>query len=160
MLRLRFVTKQQSQMRYLYFHSFGHVMSKLYYCRYKSNSCKIILEYSELHASQQNSHQNRPRSLHRGSRGTAVLLPQPRRQMEVGGQRHAPTVLPSRKRPGTHCTGGWVGIRAGLDGCGNSHSHRNSIPGPSKPQRVPIPTALSGPGCFLLHVHFPYQCWR
>ena len=23
-----------------------------------------------------------------------------------------------RERPGTHCTGGWVGPRAGLDGCG------------------------------------------
>ena len=25
-----------------------------------------------------------------------------------------------RKRTGTHCTGGWVGPRAGLDGCGKS----------------------------------------
>ena len=24
------------------------------------------------------------------------------------------------ERPGTHCTGGWVGHRAGLDGCGKS----------------------------------------
>ena len=23
-----------------------------------------------------------------------------------------------RERPGTHCIGGWVGPRAGLDGCG------------------------------------------
>jgi len=23
--------------------------------------------------------------------------------------------------PGTHCIGGWVGPRAGLDGCGKSH---------------------------------------
>jgi len=28
--------------------------------------------------------------------------------MGVGGQRHAPAALPVRKRPGTHCTGGWV----------------------------------------------------
>ena len=27
----------------------------------------------------------------------------------VGGQRHAPAVLPPRKRFGTHFTGGWVG---------------------------------------------------
>ena len=27
-----------------------------------------------------------------------------------------------RERPGTHCTGGWVGPRAGLDGCGKSRS--------------------------------------
>ena len=35
--------------------------------------------------------------------------------MGVGGQRHAPAALP----PGmtrAHCTGGWVGPRAGLDG--------------------------------------------
>ena len=32
------------------------------------------------------------------------------------------TLLPlyPRERPGTHCIGGWVGPRAGLDGCGKS----------------------------------------
>ena len=38
----------------------------------------------------------------------------------VGGQRHAPAALPPGERPGTHCIGGWVGLRAGLDGCGKS----------------------------------------
>jgi len=38
-----------------------------------------------------------------------------------------------RERPGTHCTGGWVGPRAGLDRCGKSRRHRHSIPGPSSP---------------------------
>ena len=39
--------------------------------------------------------------------------------MGVGGQHHArPLYL--LERPGTHCTGGWVGPRAGLDGCGKS----------------------------------------
>jgi len=38
--------------------------------------------------------------------------------MGVGGQRHATAALPSGKT-GTHCIGGWVGPRAGLDGCGN-----------------------------------------
>ena len=37
--------------------------------------------------------------------------------MVVGGQRHAPAALP-RERPGTHCTGAWVGLTAGLDRCG------------------------------------------
>jgi hypothetical protein len=37
------------------------------------------------------------------------------------------------KRPGTHCTGGGVGPRAVLDGCGKSHLYRKSIPGPSSP---------------------------
>ena len=31
----------------------------------------------------------------------------------VRGQRHAPAVLYPRERAGTHCTGGWVGPRAG-----------------------------------------------
>jgi hypothetical protein len=36
--------------------------------------------------------------------------------MGVSRQRHAPAELYSRgKDPGTHCTGGWVGPRAGLD---------------------------------------------
>ena len=33
--------------------------------------------------------------------------------------------------------------RAGMDGCGTSRPHRDSIPGPFSPQRVAIPTALS-----------------
>jgi hypothetical protein len=36
--------------------------------------------------------------------------------MGVGGQRHAPAALYPRERiTGTHCTGAWVGNRAGLD---------------------------------------------
>jgi hypothetical protein len=36
--------------------------------------------------------------------------------MGVSGQRHAPASLcPVERTPGTHCTGGWVGLRAGLD---------------------------------------------
>jgi hypothetical protein len=51
--------------------------------------------------------------------------------MGVGGQRHAAAALPPG-RPGTHCVGGWVGPRAGLNGCGKSRRHRDSIPGPCK----------------------------
>jgi hypothetical protein len=35
--------------------------------------------------------------------------------MVVGGQRHAPAALPPRKKLGTHCVGGWVGPKAGVD---------------------------------------------
>jgi hypothetical protein len=36
--------------------------------------------------------------------------------MGVSGQRHAwPRFTPGERTPGTHCTGGWVGPRAGLD---------------------------------------------
>ena len=37
------------------------------------------------------------------------------------GQRHAPATLYNRERPGTYCTGGWVGPWASLDKCGKSH---------------------------------------
>jgi len=30
----------------------------------------------------------------------------------VTGQRHAPAAPYPRERPGTHCTGGWVGLRS------------------------------------------------
>jgi hypothetical protein len=36
--------------------------------------------------------------------------------MGVSRQRHAPAALcPGEMTPGTHCTGGWMGPRAGLD---------------------------------------------
>jgi hypothetical protein len=73
----------------------------------------------------------------RGSRGTT--------RCGWGGQHQAPAALPPGKRPGTHCIGGWVGPRAGLDGCGKSRPHRDSIPGPSTPEPVAIPTELSRP---------------
>jgi hypothetical protein len=41
-----------------------------------------------------------------------------------------PRPLYPRERPGTLCIGGWVGPRAGLDGCGKSRPHRYSIPNP------------------------------
>jgi hypothetical protein len=56
------------------------------------------------------------RTAHRGSTGIALHI-----------HDHGTT----RERPGTHCTGGWVGPRAGLDRCGKSRLHRDSIPGPS-----------------------------
>ena len=44
-----------------------------------------------------------------------------------------PRSLYSRERPGAHCIGGWMGPMVGLDGCGKSRLHRDSIPGPSSP---------------------------
>jgi hypothetical protein len=38
----------------------------------------------------------------------------------VGGQCHALAALLAGKRSATCCTGGWVGPRASLDGCGKS----------------------------------------
>jgi hypothetical protein len=51
----------------------------------------------------------------------------------VSGQRHAPAVLYPRERPGTHCTGGWVGPRVGLDMCGKSRP--TGIRSPDRPAR-------------------------
>jgi hypothetical protein len=72
---------------------------------------------------------NRPPRAYRGSRGIALLI------LDLSarrgwGQHHTPPAL-FRERPGTHCTGGWVGPRAGLDVCEKSRPHMNSIPGPS-----------------------------
>ena len=39
-----------------------------------------------------------------------------------------PRPLHLRERPVTHCTGGWVGLRSGLDRWGKSRPHRDSIP--------------------------------
>jgi hypothetical protein len=60
--------------------------------------------------------------------------------MGVGGQRRAPAALPPGKKFFTHSVGGWVGVRVGLDGCGKSRPHRDSIPESSSPQLVAIPT--------------------
>jgi hypothetical protein len=38
--------------------------------------------------------------------------------MGVGGQRHASAALLPGKKPGMHCTGGRMGPRVSLDGCG------------------------------------------
>jgi hypothetical protein len=38
-----------------------------------------------------------------------------------------------RERTCIHCTGGWVGPRAGLDRWGKSRPHRDSISVPSSP---------------------------
>jgi hypothetical protein len=60
------------------------------------------------------------RTAHRGSRGIALLFYDQWHYKGVRGQRHAPAALYPQKRPGTNCTGGWVGPRAGLDRCGKS----------------------------------------
>ena len=50
------------------------------------------------------------------------------------GQRHAPAALYPRERPGTHCTRGSVGHRAGLDRCGKSRPP-TGIRSPDRPAR-------------------------
>jgi hypothetical protein len=62
----------------------------------------------------------------------------------MGGQRHATATLPPGKRPGIHYIGGWVGRKAGLDGCGKSRPHRDSIP--DRPTRSESLYLLNYPG--------------
>ena len=59
----------------------------------------------------------------------------------VGGQRYAAAALYRRGRPGTHCTGGWVGPRAGLDGCGKLRS----LPGFDPRSVQPVASRYASP---------------
>ena len=63
----------------------------------------------------------------RRSRGIALPFHDHGTRRGVRGQRHAPAVLYPREKPGTHCKGGWVGPRAGLDRCENCISKRKWI---------------------------------
>jgi hypothetical protein len=49
-----------------------------------------------------------------------------------------------RERPGTHCVRGWVGPRAGLDGCGKSRP--TGIRSPDRPARSESLYRLRYPG--------------
>jgi hypothetical protein len=50
--------------------------------------------------------------------------------MGVGGQCHTLAALPPGNRAATPFRGVFLGLKAGLNGCGKFHPHRNSIPGP------------------------------
>jgi hypothetical protein len=52
---------------------------------------------------------------------------------EGGWSMPRPGRFTPRKKPGTLCRRVWVDPRTGLDGCGKSLPHRDSIPGPSSP---------------------------
>ena len=62
----------------------------------------------------------RPGVAHRVSRGVPLLFYDCATRKGVSGQQHAPATLYLPERPGTLCTGGWVGSKAGLDRCGKS----------------------------------------
>ena len=55
----------------------------------------------------------------RGNRCIALLFFKPQRWMGWVVKAN-PWPLYPLERPGTHCIGGWVGLRVGLDGCGKS----------------------------------------
>ena len=74
------------------------------------------------------------------------------------GQRHALAAPYPRERPGTHCTGGWVDLRACVDRCGKCRPHRDSIPRPSSLWAVAIPTEL--PAHIFLDLNELNKIWR
>jgi hypothetical protein len=41
----------------------------------------------------------------------------------IDGQGQAPPILTPGKKIDSHCTGGWLGPRDGLDGCRKFHTH-------------------------------------
>ena len=74
----------------------------------------------------------RPGVAQRVGRGIALLFHHRGTRRGVSGQQHAPAALYPRERTDTHCTGGWVGPRAGLEGRKIS-SLPGFDPGPSSP---------------------------
>ena len=82
------------------------------YCLWVSN---ILLSTTELKV---NFTLEQAMKAQRRSRVIALLFLQPRHQMGMGDQSHAPTALHPRKIPGAHCTGSWVSSSVILDGCG------------------------------------------
>ena len=78
--------------------------------------------------------------------------------MEVGGQRHAPSALPTGKRPGTDCREGWIYSRAGLDGCGKSRP--TGIRSPDRPVRKESLHRLRYPGEWMCLLQLSYSCKR
>jgi hypothetical protein len=85
------------------------------------------------------------RTAHRGSRGLALTFHDQRHYKGVRNQRHAPAAIYPRVRPGARCTGCWVGPETGLDRCGKSCFHWDSIPGPSSSYPVAIPNWATRP---------------
>jgi hypothetical protein len=63
-------------------------------------------------------------------------------------------------RPGTHYIGGWVGFRAGLDGCGKNQPHRDSIPGDFS-MRIArwVPEPKNKHSEYVTLIAFPHQQW-
>ena len=55
-------------------------------------------------------------------------------------------------------TGGWVGLRAGLDGCRKSSPNRDSTTRPSSSLPVPIPTELTRPTHILCKISTKSNC--
>ena len=85
------------------------------------------------------------RTAHRGNKGIALPFHDHGTRRGWGVSVTPQPLFTPRERPGTHCTRGWVGPRTGLDRWRKSRPHQDSIPAPTSPSRVAIPTELSPP---------------
>ena len=120
---------------YLYLPEDGKLMAETCKVKVKKVKCTLV----------QALRLCKGRTVHRGNRGIALLFLDHGTRRGEGSASRLGRYLPL-KRTGTHCTGGWVGSRAGLDRCGKSRPPpRESIPGPSSLWPVAIPTTLPGP---------------
>jgi hypothetical protein len=82
------------------------------------------------------------RSAHRGSRRIALPFHDHGTRRGEGSASRSGRSLP-REKPGTHCTGGWVGPRAGLDSC--RYLSPTGIRSPHRPARSQSLYGLGGP---------------
>ena len=73
------------------------------------------------------------RTAHRGSRGIALPFHDHGTRRGWGVSVTPRPLFTPGERPGTHCTGGWVGLRAGLDTCGKLAP--TGIRSPDRPAR-------------------------
>jgi hypothetical protein len=120
----------------------------IYSLMYSTNGCrtkiKLSSPFTALHCIQsKRSRYTRPRRAQRGSRGIALLI------LDLGARRGwvvSTTSRPlyPRERPVTHCTGGLVGLRAGLDVC--EKSRPTGIRSPDRPARSQSLYRLELPG--------------
>jgi hypothetical protein len=78
--------------------------------------------------------------------------------MGVDGQRQVPAALPPQKRPSNHCTGGWLGPRAGLDGCGKFHPPPGFDPRNVQPVASRYRLRYLGPPVFNICFNFERPC--
>jgi len=82
---------------------------------YVLNHSTCLVKYSAIKSTRLRSPYNLPGKL----RGDVVSLYYS--FLTFDGQRHAPGALTLGKRPGTYCSEDWVGPRAGLGECGDTH---------------------------------------
>jgi len=75
-----------------------------------------------------------PITCHTGTKGEAEVWLYPFLTLALDGggwSTPGPDHFTHRKRPNTHCTGGWVSLRASLDQCKKSHPPQDSNTEPS-----------------------------